>query len=127
MSHFTRIKTEMVNRLYLTQALEDLDCHVEVGEAEIRGYRGNRTKVDLKVPTQYGGYDIGFRKKDNSYEMVADWWGIHGMKPKQFLADVTQRYAYRATRAKLEEQGFNLVEENIQEGNRIHLVLRRVA
>lgn len=39
---------------------------------------------------------------------------------KNFFQKLQQRYAYHATRAKLAEQGFDLVEET-QEGNRIHL------
>jgi len=37
-----------------------------------------------------------------------------------------QRYAYHAARAKLAEQGVTLVSEEVQEGNRVHLVLRRM-
>jgi hypothetical protein len=37
-----------------------------------------------------------------------------------------QRYAYHAARAKLEDQGFALVREEVQQGERIHLVLRRM-
>ncbi len=57
--------------------------------------------------------------------MVADWWGINDIKQEQFLQQISQRYAYHAAKAKLEEQGFSLVSEETQEGERIHLVLRR--
>ena len=43
------------------------------------------------------------------------------------MQTVHQRYAYHATRAKLEAQGFDLVEETQEEGGRIHLRLRRMA
>jgi hypothetical protein len=39
---------------------------------------------------------------------------------------LTQRYAYHVARAKLAEQGFDLVSEKAQEGEQIHLVLRRL-
>jgi hypothetical protein len=127
MSHFTRMQTQMVEKVYLMQALADLGYTCQEGQVEIRGYGGNRTRVDLRVVTKNPGYDIGFRKVDNAYEIVADWWGIRDTKREQFLQQVLQRYAYHEARVKLEEQGFALVSEEVQEGERIHLVLRRLA
>ena len=133
MSHLTRIKTQMVEQEYLIQALKDLGYTCEAGNLEVRGFGGARTRVEVKVtPKNLLGkigvsYDIGFRKSDNTYEVVADWWGVHGINREQFLQQVTQRYAYHAARAKLEEQGFALVSEEVQEGKQIHLVLRRMA
>ena len=49
------------------------------------------------------------------------------MSRAQFLQQVSQRYAYHAARAKLEEQGFTLASEEVREDGRIHLVLRRMA
>lgn len=124
MSHFTHMQTQMVEKAYLRQALADLGYSCEEGQVEIRGYGGNRTRVDLRVATKNPGYDIGFRKVGNAYEIIADWWGIHDTKQAHFLQQVLQRYAYHAARAKLEEQGFALVSEEVQEGERVHLVLR---
>lgn len=122
MSHLTRIKTQMAEKEYLTQALEDLDYAWEEDNARL-GFGGQR--MDIKVKSR--GRSIRFRKAGNTYEVVADWWGVRGINRAQFLQQVTQRYAYHAARAKLEEQGFTLVNEEVQEGERIHLVLRRMA
>jgi hypothetical protein len=127
LSHFTRIKTQMVEKEYLLRALEDLGYAYKEGNVKIRGYGGQRTPVEIKIPTRSFGYDIGFRKAGNAYEIVADWWGIRGINQNKFVQQVAQRYAYHAARAKLEEQGFTLVSEEVQEGERIRLVLRRVA
>ena len=126
MSHFTRVRTRMVERESLIRALEDLDYTCEEGKLWIRGFGGQRTRVEIKVPSGSRGYDIGLLKKDDAYEVVADWWGIKGVTQKRFLRELTQRYAYHAARAKLEEQGFALVSEEKQVGGRIHLVLRRM-
>jgi len=126
MSHFTRIKTQMVEREYLKRALKDLGYAWEEGNVEVRGYGGRRTRVEIKVGAGSRGYDIGFRKAGSAYEIVADWWGIRGISREEFPQQVTQRYAYHAARAKLEEQGFALVSEEVQEGERIHLLLRRM-
>ena len=124
MSHFTKIKTQMVEREYLLQALKDLGYACEEEDAKIGGFGRQRQQVDIKVKTR--GYDIGFRKAGKSYEIVADWWGVRGINRKEFLQQVTQRYAYHAARAKLEERGFTLASEEVQEDGRIHLVLRRM-
>lgn len=127
MSHFTRMQTQMVEKTYLQQTLTDLGYACEEGHVEIRGYGGNRTLVDLRVSTKNPGYDIGFRKVGTAYEIVADWWGIRDTKQERFLQQALQRYAYHAARAKLAAQGFALVSEEMQEGERLHLVLRRMA
>ena len=127
MSHFTRLKTKMTVREHLTGALEDLGYQCEEGDVEIRGYAGNRTKVQIRVPTANAGYDIGFTESAGSYALIADWWGIQDVQPEAFVRDLTKRYAYRAARAILEEQGFGLVDEEVAEDGRLHLTLRRTA
>jgi hypothetical protein len=127
MSHFTRIKTQMVEQKLLLQALKDLGYSYEVGEVEVRGFARGKTQAEIKIHTENRNYDIGFRKAGDSYEIVADWWGVKGVKQEQFQQQVTQRYAYHAARAKLEAQGFNLVTEEVEQDGQIRLVLRRMA
>jgi hypothetical protein len=125
MSHFTRIRTQMVEEEYLIRALQDLEYEYEAGNVHIRGFGWQRRKVNIRVKTL--GYDVGFRKVGQVYELVADWWGVRGTNRAKFLQMVTQRYAYHAARAKLEAQGFTLVSEEVEVGDRIHMVLRRMA
>jgi hypothetical protein len=125
MSHFTTIKTKIVNKDYLKKALTDLGYSYQEGNVKISGYQG-ATAVEIKIPTQNVGYDIGFRQNNQVYEVVADWWGIRNINPEQFLQNINQRYAYHAAREQLEEQGFSLVTEEVQQEGRIHLVLRRM-
>ena len=127
MSHFTRIKTRMVERAHLVAALRDLGHAPEEGQLQARGFGGNRTPVEVRIQTRNSGYDVGFRRTAEGYEVVADWWGVKGIKQNEFLQQLQQRYAYHATRAKLQEQGFALVTEEQQEDGRIRLVLRRLA
>jgi hypothetical protein len=127
MSHFSRIKTRLAERAHLLAALRDLGHVPEEGRVEARGFGGARTRVEVKVAAPGTSYDIGFRHTPEGYEVVADWWGIWGVKQKEFLRQLHQRYAYHAARAKLEEQGFTLLNEEQQEDGRIRLVLRRMA
>ena len=126
MSHFTEIKTRMTDREPLLRALRDLGYEPQEGPVEVRGYQGNRTTVDVKIATRSPGYDIGFRVKEGVYECVADWFGLPDIDRREFLNRLNQRYAYHAARIKLEEQGFALASEEVQEDGRIHLVLRRM-
>jgi hypothetical protein len=125
MSHFTRVKTRMVEKVYLQRALEDLGYRCVEGGVKVQGFAGRRARADLKVVRQDSGGEIGFRRTEDGYELVADWWSVRGVKQEQFLGQVMQRYAYQAARAKLEEQGFTLVTEENQKDGQIHLVLRR--
>lgn len=126
MSHFTHIKTRMVEKAHLLTALKDLGYAPVEGLVEIRGYLGERTRAEIKIATDNPEYDIGFRKAGDAFECVADWYGLKKFDRQGFLDRLMQRYAYHATRAKLEEQGFAIASEEVHKDGRIHLVLRRM-
>ena len=115
----------MTEKVYLVKALEDLGYPYEEGGA-VSGYRGSKTTAEIKVSTGNSGYDIGFQKTAAGYEVVADWYGIRNFSQAAFVEQVNQRYAYNLTCAKLEEQGFALVNEAKEQDGRIHLTVRRV-
>ncbi len=116
MSQIVRIsRTQMIERECLIQALEDLG-HTWKENTRL-GLAGPR--VDIKIRRR----NIGFRKAGKVYEMVTRGLSI---RQQSFLQQVTQRYIYHVTRTKLEEQGFTLASEEIQQDGRIHLVLRRM-
>jgi hypothetical protein len=125
MSHFTTIRTQIVEKEYLKKALQDLGHAYQEGAVQVNGYQGNKTTAELKIGTRDRNYDIGFRKAGGTYELIADWWGIKDINQNTFVQQLTQRYAYHAAITKLEEQGFSLVSEEQEAGERIHLVLRR--
>jgi len=126
MSHFTKIKTRLVNREYLLKALKDLGYQPEEGEVEIQGYANQKQKVCIKIRTANPGYDIGFVREGKEYKLVADWYGIKDVTPEEFLKRLYQRYAYHAVKDRMERQGFEMVEEEHKEDDRIRLLLRRV-
>jgi hypothetical protein len=125
LSHITRIKTKIVEKQFLLRALEDLGYQYEEGDLTISGFGANKTKADIRIKLRLSN-DIGFRHTPQGYEIVADWWGVRGASQKDFTAHIMQRYAYHTTRAKLEKQGFSLIEETAKDGQ-IHLTLRRMA
>ena len=133
MSHLTRIKTRLVEREYLLKALKELGYTPEMASSTteslfVHGLAGERARAEIKVKISRLGREVGFRKSgDGTYEIVVDWWGSGLGLREDFLQKVTQRYAYHAALAKLEEQGFTLSSEEIQQNGQIHLTLRRVA
>lgn len=126
MSHFSRIKTKLIERVYLLAALKDMGYQVEEGDLKVGGFAGASQKVNIKVKLNLS-YDIGLRETPAGYELVADWWGVRGLEKDAFLDKLSQRYAYHATRARLEEQGFTLVEETTEKNGEVRLVLRKLA
>lgn len=126
MSHFTTLKTRMVSKDHLLQALQDLGMTYETGDLEIRGYQGIKTQVDVKVASANAEYEIGFRKIGDAYEIVADWYGITDIRREEFLAKVTQRYAYRVALEQLQAQDFVVVSQETSPDNTIHITLRRM-
>ncbi len=127
MSHFSTIRTRLANRGYLEAALGDLGLRVEEGSLEIRDFAGTRTPVEIRVKVDGGRHAIGFRRVGDAFELVADWYGIRQLDRATFPSRLAQRYAYHATRAKLEQQGFDMVEEKFEETGQIRIVLRRMA
>jgi hypothetical protein len=126
MSHITRIQTKIKDIKYLRQALRDQNYQFEEGALAVGGYFGDTETVSLAVRTGTG-YDIGFRQKDEVYECVADWWGVEhfaDIQQKQFLDQVTQRYAYHKTVDELENQGYYVASEEVTQENVIELVVR---
>ncbi|MCD4812059.1 DUF1257 domain-containing protein [bacterium] len=127
MSHFTKMKTRLVVKKHIVEALQDLGYEPREGKVSIRGYDGQKTEVNLMIPTKNPIYDLGFRKAGDAFELVADWYGIEDVGPEKFLNKVQQKYAYHAVVDRMAEQGFEVVEEENRKDNTIHLTVRRTA
>jgi hypothetical protein len=125
MSHFSRIKTQIVDKTYLLHALNDLGFQYEEGKLHVAGSHDRKMEAEIVIRLPLS-YDVGLKLTDGSYEVVADWAGVKGLSQKDFIGRLTQRYAYHAARSQLEEQGFTLVEEIVQNSGQIRLVLRRM-
>jgi hypothetical protein len=126
MSHFSRIQTKIIDKEFALMAIKDLGFTYEEGEQEVVGFGKQKSPVDIRIKLPLS-YDVGLRKKGSTYEIVADWFGVRGINQKDFTEKLMQRYAYHAARAKLEQQGFNMVEEKVEETGQIRIVLRRMA
>jgi hypothetical protein len=125
MSHFTRIRTQIVEREYLLKALEEAGYSVETGDLTVKGLAGERARAEIKIKVRLGR-EIGFRKAGNAYEIITDPWGL-GLNMKEFTQQITQRYAYHTAVGQLQAQGFDLVNQETAQDGQIRLTLRRMA
>jgi hypothetical protein len=125
MSHFSQIKTQIRDLTALQAALSDLGMEWKSGPQPVKGYRGQTQTADVVIE-QENGYDIGFSRKDQGYELVADlqYWQ-QPLSVQGFLNRLTQRYAYHAVLQETARQGFQLAEQQQQQDGSIRLVLQR--
>lgn len=127
MSHFTTIKTKITDKECLKKSLKELSYNYEENKVAIINHEKKKIKVDLAVKSGLT-YDIGFKWNGNTYDVIADWWGIEkdmGIKQNNFVNKVTQRYAYNKTKDLLFKNGFVLAEETVSDKEEIILTVRQ--
>lgn len=122
MSHFTTIKVQIKNSEILHQVLQELGYQVECNTT-VRGYQGKKTQAEYVI-RQKNGYDIGFRRNGENYEIVADFWGTR-MNQQEFVNSITQKYAHKTLMATVQEQGFNVEEEEVLGDGTVRVVVGR--
>ncbi len=125
MSHFTTVKTKFTDQNTLVDSLRELGYNqLKVGQFQCRGYQGNKTTVDILIQLQ-GGYDIGFVNKNNSFEMIADWWGIKSINQNELTQKLNQKYSILSTTQELKKKGFSLSQETLSNGT-VRLVAKKL-
>lgn len=127
MSHFTEVKTQIKNLEFFKKALKELgfDFVCDLDSLTIENFFGDKTPVELLIKTGTK-YDIGLRlKEDNTYELVADWELLEKMKydTKKVQETLLQKYSYITVKDSLEQQGYEVDEEVVDEEGNIELVV----
>jgi len=122
MSHFTTIKVQIKNGEILHQVLQELGHRVECNTF-VRGYRGDKTQAEYVI-RQNNGYDLGFRRSGENYELVADFWGAR-INQQEFVNEISQKYARQTLMSTVQEQGFNIEEEETLEDGTVRVVVGR--
>ena len=135
MSAYTTLQTRLVSAPHIAMALRDLGfAEVEVHDVgrSLLGWMGDRRAEHAQVIVrreQIGesSNDIGFaRGPDGTFvALVSEFDRDELGYDDDWLERLTQRYAYHVARGKLEEQGFDLVEESVDAQDTIRMVLRR--
>lgn len=122
MSHFTTIKVQIKNGETLHQTLKELGYEVECNK-KVRGYQGDKTAAEYVI-RQENGYDLGFRHAGENYELVADFWGAK-IEQKAFVNSILQKYAHNTLMASVQEQGFDVEEQETLEDGTVRVVVGR--
>jgi hypothetical protein len=120
MSHFTTIKVQIKNGDILHQILQELGYQVEKN-TQVRGYMGNKTNAEYVIK-QANGYDLGFRKNGEIYELVADFWGAE-INQQEFINKISQTYAHRTLMETIQTEGFSVEEEEVLEDGTVRVVV----
>lgn len=120
MSHFTTIKVQIKNGEILHQVLQECGYQVE-SQTNVRGYRGNTTEAEYVI-RQSNGYDLGFRRNGDSYEIVADFWGAK-IDQRKFVNQISQKYAHKTLMQSVQEQGFDIETEEVLEDGTVRVVV----
>ncbi|MGV0104736.1 DUF1257 domain-containing protein [Nostoc sp. DSM 114160] len=122
MSHFTTIKVQIKRGEILHEVLQELGYQVE-SNTNVRGYRDDTTQAEYVI-RQKNGYDLGFRRNGENYEIVADFWGAK-INQQQFVNSISQKYAHKTLMATVQEQGFNVEDEEVLADGTVRVVVGR--
>ena len=97
MSHFSTLRTKIVDAEILKQSLQDLGLTVST-EDNVRGYNGQQVRADI-VARLEGDYDLGWsRNQDGSFDLVADLWGVAKKHNQtELINSINQKYAVNKT------------------------------
>jgi len=130
MSHFTRIQTQIREQAGLLNALRDLHYTYRVGDnLNVRGYYSQGEKAEVVVDTGCD-YDIGFVRKQDAYEAVADWdFGIHrktSIRQRTFVEQLNRQYAYNNIVQYVEERNLIIEDERtLENGDTVFILAER--
>ncbi|MEA3348343.1 MAG: DUF1257 domain-containing protein [Pseudomonadota bacterium] len=123
MSHFTKIKSKITDKVFLKKAISDMELEYQEGKLKAKGWLWKKEKADIIIPTK-SGCDIGFRFNGETFDVVADWDSIQDVDQTVFMNTLNQRYAYNVVKDTLAQQGFLLTSEENKAGT-INLTLSR--
>jgi hypothetical protein len=133
MSHIAKIDTKIKDLTMLKKALKALDMQcVEAEEGTkltLKGYGKNELIEDCIMEIKTGSqYSIGIRKKEQGYEVAADWWAIEtftGQKQEEIMNKITRQYAYETVMDKVHNMGYSIVSEEADTQENLRITVRR--
>jgi len=125
LSHFTRVRTQLTDRVVLEGALRRMGFTPQPTGKGVGGYLGQRIDASFKIQPRKDSYEIGFVETPTGYTVVADWWGVKGITEKVLLQQLRQQYAVEVTTRTLQDRGFKLEQQSEDSDGTIRLVLHR--
>ena len=127
MSHFTTIKTEILDPEILKETLSDLKFEFREN-GQIPGHQGRIENVDIAVKI-FGSSCLGFNKRseEENYEIKGTSEFLNQREVKESINRIRSEYARRKIIHETRKRGFSLVQEERSKTGAIKLVLRKVA
>ena len=125
MSHFSTIKTKLKNRKALLHALMLMGHGVDVNQTLENPAGHEHEQVDVQISI---GKDIGFRWNEttSSYELVTDLQTWNEPIPvKRFLDKVSQCYAVECINQTSQEEGFEVLSQEVKNDGSVEMVLTK--
>ncbi|GAB4216402.1 MAG: DUF1257 domain-containing protein [Synechococcales cyanobacterium] len=120
MSHFSTIQVEIKDADILHETLLELGHTVDVN-GWVRGYLWQKIRADFVIKRK-NGFDIGFRRVHDHYELITDVWGT-GIEPTSFLNTVVQKYAHKKLLHTLRQQGATVEGEEVMADGTIRVIV----
>ena len=124
MSHITKVETRIRDREILLETLKELGHSYE----ENRKLRAGRAHLVMDVAIRSrAGFHVGFRreKEDGAYKMYL--LDVNAKEYKALRDAVMQRYAKKKIVKEARRRNYIVAEEKVCSGNRLRLVLRKIA
>jgi hypothetical protein len=127
MSHFTTIKTEILDPEILKKTLSDLKFEFQEN-GKIPGPEGRIENVDIAVKI-FGSLCLGFNKRsgEENYEIRGISEVLNHKEVRKSINLIQSEYAYRKIIYETRKRGFSLIQEERLQTGTIKLVLRKVA
>lgn len=125
MSHFSTIKTEILDCEMLKKTISELGFAMEE-KVKITESHGRREAVDLAIRIDVGSY-LGFKKERKGYTTICAPEILRQERNRRFVRMIQQEYAYRKVLHETRKRGFSLVQEERVKAGVIKLVLKKVA
>lgn len=116
MSHFVTIRTILSEREALLEALRALGFDFEEGPSLVVRGDPSRSEIAEIVVKTGSDFDVGFRLKEDAYEIVADWYRVEqhtALRRADFTQAITRQYSLEVVRSQAREQ--NLIIEDEEE------------
>jgi acetolactate synthase regulatory subunit len=127
MSHFTTVKTEILDLDILKKTIADLGFRMKENDWRL-GHDGQMEDIDLSVRIS-PETDLLFKKGETGKGYVITAFGkiAQQEKMRRIIQMVQQEYAYRKVLHETRKRGFSLVQEERVKAGVIKLVLKKVA
>ena len=125
MSHFSTIKTEILDFEMLKKTISELGLAMEEN-GKITGSHRRIETVDLSVRIDVGAY-LGFKKEGKGYTIICAPEILRQERNRRFVGMIQQEYAYRKILHETRKRGFSLVQEERVKAGVIKLILKKVA